>query len=64
MPIVSPAKPLPSSLDYAPPYSETSADSWDSLARRPEMQDAGVSSYDLCYFNFKTRNPTEINWYL
>lgn len=68
MPIVSTPKPLPSSLDYVPPdsvpYSVTSADSWDSLARRPDMQDAGVSSYDLCYFNFKTRNPAEINWYL
>lgn len=68
MPIVSEPRPLPSPLDYVPTnsisYLVTSGDSWDSLARRPDMQDAGVSSYDLCYYNFKTRKPAEINWYL
>jgi hypothetical protein len=68
MPIVREPNPLPSSLDYIPPdsvpYSVTSNDSWDSLALRPDVQNTGVSAYDLCYFNFKTRNPAEINWYL
>ncbi len=68
MPIVKEPKPLPSPLDYVPangvPYPVSSRDSFDSLAQRPDMQNAGVSSYDLCYFNFKTRTPAEINWYL
>jgi hypothetical protein len=68
MPIVKEPRPLPSPLDYVPPtgiaYQVTSRDSFDLLAQRPEVQTAGVSSDDLCYFNFKTRNPAEINWYL
>lgn len=68
MPIVKEPRPLPSPLDYVPPngvpYEVSSGDSFDSLAQRPDMQQAGVSSYDLCYFNFKTRQPAEINWYL
>jgi hypothetical protein len=68
MPIVKEPRPLPSPLDYVPPnsvtYEPTAHDSFDSLAQRPDMQNAGVSSYDRCYFNFKTRNPAEINWYL
>jgi len=68
MPIVKEPKPLPSPLDYVPdssvPYTVSSKDSWDVLALRPDMQNAGVSAYDLCYFNFKTRHPAEINWYL
>jgi len=68
MPIVREPKPLPTPLDYVPPngipYDVTSEDSWDKLAQRQDMRNAGVSSNDLCYFNFKTRHPAEINWYL
>lgn len=68
MPIMKEPKPLPSPLNYIPeqsvPYTVTSKDSWDTLALRPDVQSSGMSAYDLCYFNFKTRNPTEINWYL
>jgi hypothetical protein len=68
MPIVKEPKPLPSPLDYVPQnsveYVVTRDDSWDLLAQRPEIKNAGVSSYDLCFFNFKTREPGEINWYL
>jgi hypothetical protein len=45
-------------------YPATEDDSWDLLAMRPDMENAGVSSSDLCYFNFRTRHPAEINWYL
>jgi len=34
------------------------------LARRRDMIDASISANDLCFFNFRTRNPAEINWYL
>lgn len=68
MPIMKEPKPLPSPLDYVPeqsaPYTVTSKDSWDTLVLRPDVQNSGMSAYDLCYFNFKTRNPAEINWYL
>lgn len=68
MPIMKEPKPLPSPLDYIPaqsdPYPVTSKDSWDTLALRPDVQSSGMSSDDLCYFNFKTRKPSEINWYL
>lgn len=68
MPVTKEPKPLPSPLEYVPeqsvPYTVTSKDSWDTLALRPDIQSSGMSGYDLCYFNFKTRNPAEINWYL
>jgi hypothetical protein len=68
MPIVKEPRPLPSPPDYVPPtgvpYEVSSGDSWDVLAQRPDIKNAGVSSSDLCYFNFKTRHPAEINWYL
>lgn len=68
MPIVKEPRPLPSPLDYVPtnsvPYDVSSRDSFDLLAQRPDIQTAGMSSDDLCYFNFKTRIPSEINWYL
>jgi hypothetical protein len=68
MPIVKQPAVLPSALDYVPPnttpYKVTNADSWYSLAERPEVKKANLSAIDLCYLNFKTRNPAEINWYL
>ncbi len=68
MPIVREPRPLPSELTYVPPnsvpYKVTSRDSFDVLALRPDVKNAGMSAYDLCYFNFKTRKPPEINWYL
>ena len=68
MPITRAPKPLPSPLDYVPsgsvPYKVTNSDSFYSLADRPQVKAAGESANDLCNFNFKTRNPPEINWYL
>jgi hypothetical protein len=39
-------------------------ESWWTLAELPRVRAAHKSASDLCYFNFKTRNPREINWYL
>src|SRR5579871_151753 len=68
MPIMREPKPLPSPLNYIPPdsdaYAVTARDSCDTLAQRPDLKTAGISSSDLCYFNFRTRVPAEINWYL
>ena len=60
--------PPPSPLDYVPPNSEAypvkAGDSWYTRAERPEVRKAGMTANDLCHFNFKTRKPAEINWYL
>jgi len=60
--------PLPSALDYVPaqgsPYKVNNQDSWYALAERREVKDAGMTARDLCFFNFRTRHPPEINWYL
>ncbi len=68
MPIEKKPNPLPSLLDYVPanstPYRVGSNDSWYTLAELPQVKAARMSANDLCYFNFKTRNPSEINWYL
>jgi hypothetical protein len=68
MPITETPTPLPSSLDYVPPgttaYKVNTGDSWYSLADRPEVKAAGLTANDLCYLNFKTRKPAQINWYL
>ena len=68
MPITKEPKPMPSPLDYIPdnsvPYTVTSRDSWEVLAMRSDVQTVGMSATDLCYFNFKTRDFAEINWYL
>jgi hypothetical protein len=60
--------PLPTDLSYVPadstPYRVTNSDSWYSLAERPDVKASGMSASDLCYFNFKTTKPSEINWYL
>ena len=61
-------KPRPSELDYVPPgsrpYKVTPHDTWWTLADRPDVKFSGMSALDLCYFNFNTRKPPEINWYL
>lgn len=55
-------------LQYVPPnsapYKVSARDNWWSLADRPEVKAAKLSALDLCVFNFRTRNPAEINWYL
>src|SRR5690606_38097764 len=59
---------LPTGLDYAPADGETykvkASDSWWTLAELPQVKAAGLSPLDHCYYNFKTRRPNEINWYL
>jgi hypothetical protein len=68
MPIEKKPNPLPSLLDYVPPKSVAHRvggnDSWYTLAELPQVKAAHMSANDLCYFNFKTRRPSEINWYL
>jgi hypothetical protein len=68
MPIAKEPKPLPSPLDYVPAGSErhkvTNNESWWTLASLPTVKASGMSASDLCFYNFKTRNPVEINWYL
>lgn len=68
MAIVREPMPLPSDLSYVPaegtPRRVATGDSWYSLAERPEVRATGMTANDLCYFNFKTRKPPEINWYL
>jgi hypothetical protein len=41
------------------PYRVQDGDNWTSVARR-----AAVDVWDLIDFNFRTRNPDEVNWYL
>jgi hypothetical protein len=61
-------KPRPSPLDYVPPdsrpYKVTPDDNWWTLAQRADVKFSGMTALDLCHFNFKTRHPAEINWYL
>ena len=68
MPVVHEPKPRPSELDYVPQgstaYKVTINDNWRALAERLEVKAAGMGASDLCFFNFKTRRPSEINWYL
>lgn len=68
MALVKHPQPLPTPLDYVPPNSEPAnpgpKDSWWTLADRPGPRAAKLSALDLCHFNFGTRKPTEINWYL
>jgi hypothetical protein len=53
----------PLSQNYVPvggtPYRVKTGDDWQSVART-----AGVDVWALIEFNFKTRNPAEVNWYL
>lgn len=68
MPIEKKPSPLPSPLDYVPPtsmpYRVRSNKSWYTLAELPQVKAARMNANDLCYFNFKTRSPAEIKWYL
>jgi hypothetical protein len=68
MPLTREPKPLPSPLTYVPPnsvpYKVADQDSFVTLAARADMQAKKLSASDLCYFNFKTRDPLEVNWYL
>jgi hypothetical protein len=57
----TPRNPLP--VDYVPPggfsYRVKDGDDWRSVALKH-----GVDVNALVYFNFKTNNPDEVNWYL
>lgn len=68
MAIVREPSPLPSDLNYVPadgtPHRVSTGDSWYSLAELPGVRATGMTANDLCHFNFKTRKPPEINWYL
>jgi hypothetical protein len=68
MPLIIKPDPLPSELTYVPEHSEphivASGESWWTLAELPRVRAARKSASDLCHFNFKTRDPREINWYL
>lgn len=62
-------QPLPDDWQtYVPaqgtPYKVSNGDDWWKLADRPEVRNTGMTANDLCYFNFRTRKPPEINWYL
>jgi hypothetical protein len=56
-----PKSPLPTS--YVPPggirYKVGDGDSWGSIAKKQ-----GIDVMHLIEFNFKTRDPDEVNWYL
>lgn len=56
-----PTSPVPQNFRPAGgmPYRVRDGDSWVSVALR-----AGVAVWDLIDFNFRTRNPDEVNWYL
>ena len=41
------------------PYKVVDGDSWEKIAKR-----IGVDTWDLIDFNFKTKDPREVNWYL
>lgn len=61
-------RPVQVDLAYVPPnaipYKVRDGDSFALLAARPEVRKAKMSAIDLCFFNFRTRDPAEINWYL
>jgi hypothetical protein len=68
MPLVHQPHPLPSELTYVPqngaPHTVATGESWWTLAELPSVRSAKMSAGDLCYLNFKTRTPREVNWYL
>jgi hypothetical protein len=55
-------------LTYKPPggipYKVTDADDWWKLAAKPEVKASGIDALGLCHYNFLTRVPAEINYYL
>jgi hypothetical protein len=57
----APARPLPQ--NYQPPggvpYRVGDNETWGSIAAK-----AGIDVFALIEFNFQTRNPAEVNWYL
>jgi hypothetical protein len=56
----APRNPLPK--DYAPSqvwYKVTNKDDWSTVARK-----YGFEAQTLIYFNFRTHNTDEVNWYL
>jgi hypothetical protein len=56
-------KDLPLPKDYRPqngtPYKVQDGDDWVKIAKR-----RGIKVWELIYFNFKTTNPREVNFYL
>lgn len=67
-PLIRKPDPLPSELTYVPehggPHTVATDENWWTLAELPQVRAAHKSASDLCYFNFKTRDPCAINWYL
>ena len=61
-------KPALADLNYRPSdalqYKVKSGENWFTLASRSEAALKGMSALDLCFYNFRTRDPAEINWYL
>ena len=68
MPLLYKPNPLPSELTYVPvggqPHNVATGESWWTLAELRQTRAARMSAGDLCYYNFKTHDPREINWYL
>ena len=69
MPIMYKPNPLPSELNYTPPTGllapVSEGDSFSTLIEEyAPLKERGLTALDLCYYNFKTRKPAEINWYL
>jgi hypothetical protein len=62
-PLVTERKPLMPVFDFlfppGMPYRVKGGDNWSSIALK-----AGVGAWELIEFNFRTRNPDEVNWYL
>jgi hypothetical protein len=56
-----PVRPLPPDLipEKSKPHKVKDKESWTSIALS-----LGLNPSDLIYFNFRTRNPMEVNWYL
>ena len=57
----APTRPVPQNFrpEGGIPYRVKDADNWWSVARK-----VGVDVWDLIDYNFETRNPAEVNWYL
>jgi hypothetical protein len=69
MPLTHKPNPMPSEVTYQPENSQMYLilrrnESFFSIAQLPQLVKLGISPMDLCYFNFRTRKPSEINWYL
>jgi hypothetical protein len=68
MPLIHEPNPLPSPLDYFPPGSwgipPQPGWSFYNYADFAAAKAYGMTVLDICFFNFRTRRPIEINWYL